>query len=145
MAKDTSKIMEEINRMKDVAEIKSFNANHREDMQFPNPMDYLLECLDRHGKKKSNLTTSNALESSFANKLIAGTRKFNRNHLLIFAFLGGLSLEETQNLLKYGKQTQLYPKVQRDSVVIFGLLNQYKLQDVDAVLNDMGLEVLGRY
>lgn len=145
MSKDTSKIMEEINRMKDLQEIKEYSDTHKEDVHYPRPMDYLLKCAEKHGIDSKCFKDKKILDPSFAGKLISGSRKPNRNHLLMFALLGKLTLDETQNLLKYGRATPLYPKVQRDSVIIFGLLNNFKLRDVDEALNDMGLEMIGRY
>lgn len=145
MAKDTSRIMDEINRMKDPEKLKQYIAENAESMNYPNPIDYLIACTEAHGNPKKVLSTSKDIDQSFANKILACTRPFNRNHLLIFAFLGGLTLEETQNLLKYGKQSQLYAKDARDGVIIFGLSNHRSLYDVNTALEEMNLEMLGKH
>ncbi len=54
--------------------------------------------------------------------------------LLRIVFVLGLSLEETQRLLVVAQRGVLYPRVRRDSALIFMLQHGYTLSEADDVL-----------
>ena len=63
--------------------------------------------------------------------------------MLRLAFGFGLNVEETQELLRSAKKAPLYPRIKRDAAIIFGLSHQQTIMEIQSVLNDLELSLLG--
>lgn len=70
-------------------------------------------------------------------QIFEGIRKPGRNMLLRMAFALSLSLEETQRLLTVAQRGVLYPRVRRDSAIIFMLQHGYTLPKADEALREI--------
>lgn len=65
-----------------------------------------------------------------------------RDKLIQFAIIGGFSLEETNTLLKYGQEAQLYARDTRDAVIIYGINQKLSLIEKNSTLDELGHEIL---
>lgn len=54
----------------------------------------------------------------------------------------GLTVEETQQLLKITGYPQLYGKNERDNVILFGLTRKLSIIDINNILYDLNLDIL---
>ncbi len=54
----------------------------------------------------------------------------------------GLDIPETQRLLRLASRGNLYPKIKRDSVIIFCLKNNYDIYKTDEILISLGQKSL---
>ena len=61
--------------------------------------------------------------------------------MLAFGF--GLSLEETQKLLKIAGRSMLYAKLKRDAAIIFGLSHKMSVMEVQYLLASIDVPLLG--
>lgn len=66
-----------------------------------------------------------------------------RKKLLCLAIGLGLSIEETQALLKNAGYSLLYIKHPFDCVVLYGICKQLSIVEINTMLFDYGLETLG--
>jgi len=60
----------------------------------------------------------------------------------MLALGAGLELTETRRLLKIASCGDLYPKNERDCVIIYCILNGKSLIETNILLYDAGLEIL---
>ena len=67
----------------------------------------------------------------YLHQVFAGRRNPSRDRLIGLCFGLSATLEETQELLKQCGLAQLYPKVRRDAIIIYGLVNGVSLFDVN--------------
>ncbi|MGN0612467.1 MAG: XRE family transcriptional regulator [Porcipelethomonas sp.] len=67
----------------------------------------------------------------------------SREVLLCICIGMGLNLDETQTALKIAKYAALYPKDERDSIIIFGIENSHSLIDINNSLYEHDLKCLG--
>lgn len=99
---------------------------------------YLNLLLEEKGLKRSEVVKLAGLNSTFGYQIFAGTRKASRNKLLQLAFAMGLSLRETNRLLRCGDAGALYCKNRRDAIIIFSLNKGYSLQEAEEALYRFG-------
>ncbi len=83
------------------------------------------------------------IDRVYGHQLFNGTRKPSRDKVLQLAFGFGLSLEETQKLLRMADKSRLYPKIKRDAAIIYGLNNRMQISDMQEFLFSLDLPVIG--
>ena len=101
-----------------------------------------LEAFMEQKKQEKGLTIpqvmiSSGLSKSYIYQIFEGKRKAGRDIMLRIAFGMKLSVEETQRLLTLSGNSILYPKVQRDAVLIFALDKKYTLMEVEQLLEEL--------
>ena len=105
------------------------------------------ECLRRHCLEKGlvaeHVIEHAQIERTYGHQLFNGTRNPSRDKVLQFAFGLGLSVEETQQLLRSAAKSLLYPRIRRDAIVIYALKEHWKMTDVQEVLDEYHLSLLG--
>ena len=84
---------------------------------------YLNELLEeRDNLTKSKIAKSTSLSESYVYEIFRGEKcNPSRNKLLQIAFAMNLDLDSTQKLLKIANVGVLYPRIKRDSIIIFAL------------------------
>ena len=74
--------------------------------------------------------------------IMKGVKHPEKDLLLRIAFVLGMSVEETQEMLQTARRAPLSPKDKRDICVIFGLANGLDLETMDEVLTQQGQKPL---
>jgi hypothetical protein len=76
-------------------------------------------------------------------QLIRGVRRSkNRDVYLRIAIAAGIGFDETQRMLKLLDAGAIYPLVERDAVIYFGMVNGYSLAKIQELLADRGFSPL---
>lgn len=70
-------------------------------------------------------------------RLRSRSRTPKRDKLLALAFGLRLDLDETQRMLKIGGAGALYPRIKRDSVIIFAIKERLSLIDCNELLYEL--------
>ena len=83
------------------------------------------------------------LEKSYGHQLFSGKRKPSRDTVLQLAFAMGADVASAQEMLKVARKSLLYPRIKRDTVIIYCLHNRVSLVDTEIILQDLGLPILG--
>lgn len=83
------------------------------------------------------------IERTYGCQIFNGTRNPSRDKLVQIAFGFGLSLEDTQELLKKSGKSALYSRIKRDAAFIFGLSHQIGFDEIQELLFSVGLPLLG--
>ncbi len=100
--------------------------------------DYLEQLLAEKKLTASKVIKQSGLNANYGHQIFNGTRKnIARNKLLALAFGMGMTLEETQKMLKVAQQPVLYPRIQFDLIVIFALKEGWSLIDTNELLEDL--------
>ena len=82
------------------------------------------------------------LNTIYGQQIFAGTKTPSRDKLLAIAFGMNLNFEETDTLLKQQGYARLYPRKERDAVIIYGLLHKLSLLDTNTLLYENDMETL---
>ncbi len=90
-------------------------------------------------KTISELSKSSDLSESYLYKLLEGKRiNPSRDTLLKICFGLNLGIDESNSLLRAGSFNILYPRIKRDSIIIFCLNKKYSLVQCDQMLLESG-------
>ena len=101
---------------------------------------YFDDLLERKNIQKKELFARAKINPNIGYQLLRGTRKSkNRDTYLKIAIEAGLSLDETQTMLKLLNAGAIYPVIERDAVVFYGMTHGYSLARIQALLEERGL------
>lgn len=100
-----------------------------------NVADYLNKLLKEKEMSKSDLINRLPMSSSYVYQLLDGRKKNpSRNRLLTIAFAMKLNIEQTDKLLKIANLGALYPRDQRDFVIIYCINNSMSIEECTDIL-----------
>lgn len=105
--------------------------------------EYLGELCRKRGEVPEQVIRRANLEKSFGHQLFSGKRNPSRDTALQLAFALELDVSKTQELLRVARKSTLYPRIKRDTVIIYCLHNRLSLVDTEIILQDLGLPILG--
>ena len=105
--------------------------------------DYLSDWCRDHQEVPEQIIRRANLEKSYGHQLFSGTRKPSRDTVIQLAFALHANVAEAQEMLKITRKSLLYPRIKRDTVIIYCLHNHVSLVDTEIILHDLGLPILG--
>ena len=135
--KETSLLMNELQKTNELDDYLKKNIDY---MNTPSIAEYLNNLILEKGLKKSKVIAATNLTREYGYEILSGKKKkkYNQNTLLAFALALNLNIDETQHLLKYGHVSELYPKRERDAIIIFAIKNGYNVIQTDELLEQKG-------
>lgn len=141
MAKQTDELLKELGNTTDINQYLSTN---RDELIEQNVAKYLNELLEKkENLTKSKIIKSTSLSESYIYDIFRGEKSNpSRNKLLQIAFAMSLDLETTQKLLKIAKVGILYPRIKRDSIIIFALNKNLDFFECENLLEQAEVEGL---
>lgn len=141
MIKQTDELLKELGNTSDINQYLSTN---RDELIEQNVAKYLNELLEKkENLTKSKIIKSTSLSESYIYDIFRGEKSNpSRNKLLQIAFAMSLDLETTQKLLKIAKVGILYPRIKRDSIIIFVLNKNLDFFECENLLEQAEVEGL---
>ena len=136
----TSEILQRLLKTENINQfIKRNNKNMKS-----TPLHIILNhlCTERN-TLPAYVIEKSGIERSFGHQLFNGSRKASRDKVLQIAFGFEMNYEEVRELLKMAQMSALYPKIERDAVIIFALNRGLPLSDLQATLSELSLPLLG--
>ena len=140
MDKSTDNLFNEI---KDTTDIDFYLENNKT-VFLDNPfIVYLNQLLLSKSLKKSDLISHEDISKQYLYELFTNKKKKpSRDIVIKLAFGLHLNLEETNLLLKKAGFSSLYPKIKRESVIIYCILKGKSLIDTNLSLYEKQLDIL---
>lgn len=102
----------------------------------------LNQLFKKCGLSKAALAKRSGMSDIYLHQIFSGRRNPSRSRLLCLCIGLGASLEETQELLKLCGLAQLYPKLRRDAIIIYGLTHRRSLFSINDSLFSSDEETL---
>ena len=102
----------------------------------------LNQLFKKCGLSKAALAKRSGMSEIYLHQIFSGRRNPSRSRLLCLCIGLGASLEETQELLKLCGLAQLYPKLRRDAIIIYGLTHRLSLFSINDSLFSSDEETL---
>lgn len=87
-----------------------------------------------HEKKaisKAALARESGMSEVYLHQVFSGRRKPSRDRLLCLCVGLGATPEETQQLLRQATYAQLYPRVKRDTIILYGIIHHTPLDEIN--------------
>ncbi len=132
--------------LKILKEKKSYNEfldQEFSELFFTTASEYLEMLLKEKGVKKSEAIEKSNLDKNYAYQIFNGIKTNpSRNKVLMLSFGIGLTIEETQKLLKIFCISELYARNPRDTIILFCLNKRKNLIETNEILNEFSLDLL---
>lgn len=127
-----------------VNSLDSFLNKNRSDLRVPVFSDYIQSICDERSISAERIIKSADIDRTYGHQLFNGTRKPSRDNVIKLALAFGLDIDQTQKLLCIAEKSALYPRIERDAVIIFSIGKGYDVQKVQELLYEHGLSLLGK-
>ena len=136
----TSKLLSKLLQTKS---IKRF-ITHFDEQLVTEPLNLYLKrlCKEKSLSPSEVIRVAN-IERTYGLQIFRGIKNPSRDKVILLAFGLKLNLDETQQLLKAANKSLLYPKIKRDAVIIYCINNNMNVLDVQFILSDLQLPLLG--
>ena len=131
--KSTNELMDALNSSQSIEHYIQSEKEHLIELPL---CEYLNQLADKKELKKSQIIHDSELNEIYGYQIFSGKRFPSRDKLISLAFGMHLSLTEAQQLLKYAGFSPLYPKNERDSILIWCLNNNYSIFQTNNALFD---------
>lgn len=105
---------------------------------------YLTTLLSQKGITKSQVIKAAELNDIYCYQIFSGKRFPSRDTLISICIGMQLNVDETQQLLKYAGFAPLYTKNIRDSIILFGIINEYSIYEINESLYSNNEQTLGQ-
>ena len=113
------------------ADIQSYLKNNDKEFIQENLAVHLTELFRAKSISKADLARRSEMSEVYLHQIFSGRRIPTRDRVLCLCFGLSATLEETQMLLKHSGHAQLYPRIKRDSIILFGLKKQLTLREIN--------------
>ena len=136
--KDTDELFVELHEDND---IKNYLRRNRDEFVLP-LNEYLENLLAEKNLTKQAVIEKSGVQREYAYHIFSGLKKNpSRPKILALAFAMDLNLEETQYLLRYAKQSPLYPRNPWDSIIISAIEQKLSVIQTNELLNQLGEKI----
>jgi len=144
MSKSKMDTRELLQKLFNTTSVKRFIKRHGGDMLDAPFYTYLKEQCTKRGVSPAQVIVKSGIERTFGHHIFSGRKNPSRDKVLQLAFGFEMNYEETQELLKIARKSNLYPKIMRDAVVIQGLERKLGFNVVQAALAELALPLIGK-
>lgn len=140
MKKSTAELFEIISKHKDLNSILKETGTELNTLPLHT---YLEQLLDIRNLSKADVIAASNLNPNYAYQIFSGMKK-SPSRDKILALCIGMSLEpdDAQQVLKIAGLAPLYPRNQRDLIIIFSLQQKKDILITNEILSDMGVALL---
>lgn len=111
--------------------LDEFLSDNEENFSNESISDILNRLLIKKNISKASLAKQSGISEVYLHQIFAGRRNPSRNRLLCLCYGLGASLDETQELLKLCGAAQLYSKNRRDAIIIYGIVRNITLFEIN--------------
>ena len=100
---------------------------------------YLATLLKKYSISKNEAINNSALSQIYGYQIFSGKRPNpSRDKILQLIFGMSLNLEDSQRLLKLAGVSELYPRIKRDSIILFAINKDLTIEKCDELLFELG-------
>lgn len=136
---ETDKLMEDIRHCTDIEQSVEKNKQYFNEEAFSNFLDMLLK---KYGKKMQDLINETDYSKPMLYHIRNNERVGSQRAILQIGLAIGVTVDEMQKLLKLSHNQELYPRYQRDYIILCGINAGMNLYEIDEALKKRGIEEL---
>ena len=137
--KKTTDLMNELNQ---TPHIDQYLKNNEEYIIYLTLSNYLCDRLEKKSLSKADVIKKADINEIYGYQILSGKRTPSRNKLIRLCIGAEFSLDDTNETLKVAGFSPLFPKIKRDSIIIFGIQNNYPIWQINESLYAHQLESL---
>ena len=137
--KKTTDLMNELNHTSHIDQYLKDNEEYIIDQTLSN---FICNLLEAKNLTKADIIKKADINDIYGYQILSGRRKPSRNKLICLCVGAEFTLEETNEILTIGEFSPLFPKLKRDSIIIFGIQNHYTILQINESLYSHQLKTL---
>lgn len=103
-----------------------------------NLKDFWTNIVDNSGMTKSDIINKSDFSYVYFYDVIAGKKIPTSDKIIRLVLAMHLTLEQCQTALRYCGKSQLYPRIKRDSIIIFAITRNYTVFQTQELLKKSG-------
>lgn len=142
MGKTTDNLLKELSNLNTESDLLNFTNSVEESAISLSFHEYIGKQINRSKLAASDIIRASGIQRNYAYQIINGNRNPGRNKVIALCIALKLPLEEVQRALTIAKEGILYPKIKRDSVLIFCINKSCSVQETNELLFELDEEVL---
>jgi len=132
--KATDSLINEIRESKSISSFIENNSSEFDAFLFVKKLQSLLEI---KSMSKQKLIRESCLNSSYVYDILGAKKAPSKDTVIKLSFALGLTLPETNRLLELAGYSNLYPRIEREAIIIFCIENQKGLHYANDLLHSM--------
>lgn len=141
MKSETVDLLNTLNSINNTNELHNFMKNiNDKNITF---VTYFKDLCDKKNLKKSNIIHKSNINRTYGYQILNGDKKPSRDKIIQLCIGANLTLKETNNCLILGGANELYVKNSRDSIIIFSINQKLSITDINELLYEYNLPLLG--
>lgn len=130
-------------RLFKAADLDTYLEGNESNLHSPGFYTLLKQACEKRDMLPAQVIERSQIERTYGHQLFNGTRRPSRDKVLQLALGLGLSVDETQRLLRAAGKSPLYPRLKRDAVILYALQKKLPILTVQENLTKYGLTLLG--
>lgn len=140
MAKRTDDLMQELNGQEfDLDRYFKENPSSFINVDIKN---YWKEAIKKSGKTKSDIINKADLSYCYFYDIINGRKIPSKDKIIRIVLAMKLDLDDCQEALRISGKSALYPRIKRDSILIYAINKGYSVYETNDLLTEYGEELL---
>ena len=140
MIKRTDELMKEL-KFKGT-DINDYLENNPESFIEINIKEFWADVIKKTGLSKYDIINKADFSYNYFYEVISGRKIPSRDKVIRLAIAVHLSVDDCWKILRYCGYSELYPRIKRDSIIIYALSNEYSLDKTIELLNNAGEQIL---
>ncbi len=122
--------------------IDDYLEENREDMIVLAAKDFWEAAIERSGMSKCNIINKADFNYCYFYDIVNGRKIASRDKVIRLILSMHLTTDDCQEALRISGRSALYPKVQRDALLIYGIENRYTVDETNQLLSAHGEDTL---
>ena len=137
--KNTSDLLQELNN---TSNIEAYLKENEDILVNQALCTYLTEFVASKSLSKADIIRKSDINEIYGYQIFSGKRFPSRNKLIRLCIGAKFTIEEINNVMTMGEFSPLYPKIMRDSILIFGIKNGYSIMKINELLYSHELDTI---
>ena len=139
MKKSTDELLKILQSKNNLDEYFNENIDQLHSSTLPQMLEELIKS---KGISKSVAIDNSLIEKHYGYQIFSGVKSPSRDKLIMLCIGIGADVTQTKQLLTVIKSAPLYVKDSRDAVIIFGILHNLPVVDINIMLYERGYKIL---
>lgn len=140
MRKSTEDLLEELQN--ENCKIDEYLKGNGESFVYDKIKDFWETAIEKSGYSKSNIINKSDFSYCYFYDVINGRKIPGRDKIIRLILTMKLSVDECQEALRISGRSALYPRIKRDSIILFAISNGLSIYQLSELLADAGEEQL---
>lgn len=125
MRKSTEDLLEELQN--ENCKIDEYLKGNGESFVYDKIKDFWETAIEKSGYSKSNIINKSDFSYCYFYDVINGRKIPGRDKIIRLILTMKLSVDECQEALRISGRSALYPRIKRDSIILFAISNGYSI------------------